>query len=181
MSQVGISGQYQLPNYIAQVLLDHNKTVHDVLGLDHAQLSNYVTCAVRAYRTGNQTISTGTVTKILFNDEDFDIGGDFRGDGANSNFLVPTTDYYFILGQIRMDNLVANNDVFLTLHDDGGLIVRESQQGQGGGVQALTLITVEYLTLNHLIDLRIEQDSGGDKILKEGRDKSFFIIRRIGA
>ena len=94
MPQIGIYHGLSVHNHSGVTqggLLDH-AVLTNVLSDQHHALPNLgdltIDCACKAYLTADQTCNNGVMQKILWNAEDFDIGGDFRANGSSSLALV---------------------------------------------------------------------------------------------
>jgi len=181
MPQVGISGQFQLPNYIAQVLLDHTKAVHDALGIDYEALSNLgLKCAVSAWRNGNQNIPASTWTKILWNAEEFDVGGDFRADGANSDFTAPGDDHYLIIPGVNFNVTGANKTGQCAIYLEG-VIIKCAQQKAASAAppDLLNPIAMPYMTAGEVITIHVWHNDVAAKDVIGAQTETFLYIARI--
>jgi len=181
MGQVGISGQYQLPNYISQVLLDHTKAVHDALGIDYETLSNLgLKCGVSAWRNGVQSIPQNTWTKILWNAEEFDIGGDFRADGANSDFTAPTNGYYLVIPGVSISVASADKYSRCAVYKEGANI-KMSEQITTGTVppDLLNPIAMPYLTIGQVITIYVHHTDVAPVNIVGTQTQTWLYIARI--
>ena len=65
------------------------------------------TVKCRAFLTSGQVnLTDGAWTKVLLNNESYDIGSNF--DTANSRFTAPVTGYYSISGTIHFTNVISD-------------------------------------------------------------------------
>lgn len=200
MPQRGISSQYQLPNFIAQVLLDHtnalhnamgldfgdldltdhNKALHDALALEHGDLSNITTCNVRAYLSAQQNIVDVTTTKILYNAEDWDVGGDFDADGADSDFTAPATDFYNVYAQTEFATMGVNPSATMYIYKEGAVEIQEEAHSfKTPGIGTVSVHGTIQLDLGEVCDIRIWQDSGSGEYIVGDRLRSFVCIAKV--
>ena len=181
MAQTGISGQYQLPNYIAQVLLDHNQAIHDALGIDYEALSNLgLKCAVSVWRNGVQNIAQNTWTKILWNAEEFDIGGDFRADGANGDFTAPADGHYLTMPGVAMNLAGVNKYCRCAIYLEGVMIKMAEQMARGTvPPDLLNPIAMPYLTAGEVIEIYVHHTDAAPINLIGAQTQTWLYIARI--
>lgn len=168
MGQVGIGSQGMLAPHTHLSIPDGGIIYKD--GLPSRNFAH-------AWLNGNQVIPTGVLTKILYNAELFDISGDFTADGVASSFLVPATDYYEIFAQtcwqavslVRiLHAIIVNGANVGGRYDDP----RDDRRGN-------CVFTKQFLTIGDVIDIRVEQNSGGNETIDGLVDRTFVIIRRL--
>lgn len=180
MPQRGIGSQFQLPNYIAQLLLDHNAAVHDALGIDHATLVNKLPYYARAYRNGAQAIPQNNITKILYNAETFDIGGNFDADGVDSDFLVPLAGYYSIKSAIQFNTMGDSKDILIYIYNNGGTLTRNMHRVRGVFDECIQISAERHFALNDVIDIRCQHNDANPRNISGDQNLTWVIIRFLG-
>lgn len=181
MPQRGIGQAYQLPNYIAQVLLDHNVAVHNALGLDHSQLINHITCLCSAYLFANQNHPTATITKVLFDRETLDVGGNFDADGADSDFTAPADGDYRVYFQFANIDLVANTIQRIYIYKEG---VEWSERRTGCGMDVtlpgINISDIVPLLAGEKMTFHAYHSQIGNSQIRNTREFTFVNISRVG-
>jgi len=157
----------------------HNKLIHDALAIALSSLTFSLGC--RAWRNGIQAINDTTITKVLFNSEDYDIGGpNFNADGANSNFLTPSNGYYLIYAVAGWASITLGRGVIYIYKNGNPIAEKRATFANILSDDGLIIISLENLAVNDLIDIRVWQSSGGAKNITSGRDKTFVGITKLG-
>lgn len=125
--------------------------------------NQYVTSTVRArayLNTQQNNIPNVTQTKVLLDAESYDTGNDFDADGVDSDFTVPVTGWYLVIGQITWTSVVADKAYWTGIGVDGTVIA----WGLLHASHAYTLISqvsdIIYVTANQKITLEAYQGSG---------------------
>jgi len=172
-----------LPNTIANILTNHTKPVHDALALDHESLSNIISCSCRAYRNANQIINTGVWTKVLFNAEDYDIGGKFDADGIDSNFKAPSTAKYILYSNITFGLMPDGKIIDMMIYDHTADHTIATFRTVAAGTQDhnVTGLTISELILNHFYHIYVKHDAGVAKSILGDRNRAFISIHRLGS
>lgn len=137
-------------------------------------------CAVRAYRGAQQVIANNTTTKVLFDTENYDIGGDFDADGVDSNFTVPDTGYYFLQSLVTLVDLADTNLARIYIYNDGASIAESYQIQAGASHLSLLISTSQLLVAGALIDIRVFHLFGANRNVMAGSPVSFFTIFKLG-
>ena len=122
-----------------------------------------ITPKAKAYPTNNQTIATGTWTKVVLNAEIYDVGNDFDST-TNYRFTAPVSGYYLVIGQLIW-NSMGNNSFYLSIWRNGSSadrIVTDSIKPAVGVVHTQRIVDIVYLTANQYIELYCYQDSGSN-------------------
>jgi hypothetical protein len=73
--------------------------------------------AFSAYQSATQTLSSGTVTKILFQSEEFDTNNNF----ASSTFTPTVAGYYQIQGSLSIPAASNAGEIQMYVYKNGGL------------------------------------------------------------
>ena len=141
---------------------------------------------IKVYRTtSNQTIATGTETKVQWNAEEFDIFSEFDLT-TNYRFTTTTPGYYNITANITWSGLPAGDKHYWALIKKNGSIVAEDLRhemaaGDVDSVGALTNMvhTMLYLNKNDYIEIYVEHDGGANTDIYKGSNRSYLIIYRI--
>lgn len=221
-----------LPNAIAQVLSDHDKSIHDALGINadtldtlHASSLALITrklddfgtpddntdlnasttrhgllrklgggtanflradgtwaspgggwsCAARAYRSAAMAVQTATYSKIQFDVENYDLGGNF----ANFKFTAPANGYYLITATVGLDLVADGKRFFIFIYIDGS---RWAQRGiHTGRAQEIyaDITSIEYLTAGREVEIYVWHDHGAARDVRTGRDKTWICVTRL--
>ena len=102
-----------------------------------------------AYRSGSQTISASTLTKVQLNAEDFDTNNNFDS-ATNYRYTAPVTGFYQINARVANN---GNGAIFLTIYKngsefrDGGLTTIATGRSAIVYSDLLSLTAADYLEL----------------------------------
>jgi hypothetical protein len=131
--------------------------------------------AFSATNNANQSFSTGTFTKILFQTETFDTNNNF----ASSTFTPTVAGYYAIIASLNQDFAGSNGTYASTaIYKNGSLYqlssYRSATAGTGlyGGQQATALVycngSTDYIEIyaqtNNITPIIAQTNSGGSTI-----------------
>lgn len=101
------------------------------LALISAAAGSLPVAAVRAYKSAStQSIPTGVDTKITFDVETFDTGGNF----ASSRFTAPRAGYYSIKASLFWLNVEANKEYVAQIFKNGSLFTQGKEFSSTPGV-----------------------------------------------
>lgn len=109
-----------------------------------------------AYKSTDQTVSTGSSTKITFTSEEFDTGSDF--DTTNSRYTAPSTGKYMLIADLRFPGITSTDYHYVNVYKNGGAYKTFYSQLEDGGfaTRHLSLTTVLNLTSGDYIELYTE-------------------------
>ena len=117
--------------------------------------------AFSVYRSGaNQDISHNTYTKVLFDAEVFDVGGNF--DTSNSRFTAPITGKYLLMGHIY---IYPTYQVETYVYKNGSIYKRFSGPiGSGGNdnPNGQKFVDVVHLDVGEYVEIYARQFRTGD-------------------
>ncbi len=129
----------------------------------------------RGYRSGTQSIPSGTWTKVNLNAESFDLGNDFDTT-TNYRFNVPVSGYYQINAAIRFNNAGDGVKTGVGVWVNGDNINwLEVQQG-GAASGGIALPDIQYLAAGDYAELWAYQNSGANKDISGGLNNCFLSI-----
>ncbi len=122
--------------------------------------------AFSAYKdNGNQSIGTATFTKLTFNTEDFDTGGNF----ASDTFTVGTAGYYQISASSRIN---TNGTSILSLYKNGTAYHEVYEWTSSAQWNSASLSVLMYLSVNDTLE--IYGYSGASGTAGNGRINTWF-------
>jgi len=97
----------------------------------------------RAYVTSNQSISSGTTTKINFDAEDWDIGSKF--DTSNNRFTPGEVGYFYLYLNILVSAFNDGDHCNVTIVKNGSTdLVYHRHRGAGTSNASISFSTVAY-------------------------------------
>lgn len=117
----------------------------------------------RAKRSGNQTIGSGSWTKVQLDTETFDVGGDFDND-TNYRFTAPVTGYYQVNTLVTWSGL-AGSDFYVKIYKNGTGIITASIHGVTSNATSRAISDLVYLEATNYVELYVYQNSGGNKTI----------------
>jgi len=140
----------------------------------------YQGCGVHACRNAIQDIPNMIITKILFDTEFYDIGGDFDADGVDSNFITPSTGYYFFNATMTLNMTNVDKQIFMYLYKDGISEIESFVENCITGNFSSTVSALLYLILGEVLDVRIWHNSGLAQAIIGGLTTNYLHIFKIG-
>jgi len=154
--------------------------------IDHDALLNFTEAAhlpflgCRAFLdVAGQVLTTALTTKVLFNAEDYDLGGDFDADGVDSDFIAPSDGYYLIDTCITFLLMPDQVECHVRIYKNGNRIIDMVGTPAHTGTFAIPSMTIEYLLENDVIDIRARHTAGIDKDVGHGRQVTYVNIFRV--
>ena len=130
--------------------------------------------AFAAYNASNQSIPSGTFTKIEMSTEEFDLNNEYDHQ-TNYRFTPTVAGYYQINGQFRIGSV--SNEFFIALNKNGSGFTRGTNQlyGSTSSIGASILSQVIYLNgSGDYVEMFAYQASGGNLSLAAGRNYLLF-------
>jgi len=132
-----------------------------------------------AYLSSNQTLTTGTWTKVLFNTENFDGDGEYDN-ATNYRFTATNAGYYFIGGVARFTALGTDIVFGVALNKNSGTYLNVNMANEDASAnRALDIFIIVYLAANDYVELEARQDSGGNANVEGGANKTIFFGHRL--
>ena len=134
----------------------------------------------RAYRSSNQTISTGTSTQIQFNAESWDPNGDFDS-STGYDYVVPTGEGGKYLVTASLDQGVNVDQTFCRLYItvNGGAAALSYLKTSGTSEQSSQASDIIDLSAADSVEIFFHHAAGSNKLVYAGETGSYFSIQRI--
>ena len=132
----------------------------------------------RAFITGSdQTIGTGTFTKVAFNAETFDPSGVYDH-STNYRFTPGVAGYYFINAQVTSANTVDFNGFKLRVYKNGSAIA--GMQVRHTHADSITISTIDLADDDDYYEIFVFQNSGSNSDIRNiDIDNSFQAFKII--
>ena len=126
----------------------------------------------RAYIGGSdQTIATGTWTKVAFNTETFDPSGVYDH-SSNYRFTPATAGYYFINAQVTSADVSDWNKFMLRVYKNGSAVA--GMQVRHTYADSITISTIDLSDADDYYEIFVYQNSGSNKDVRNiDMDNSF--------
>ena len=140
------------------------------------------TAGAYAYRAANQSIATATTTKVAWDTELYDIGGDFDST-TNNRYTVASGEggKYFVTANLNMN--VATDAVMLTcfLYKNGSQLIRAKSATSATTTDQATvgLTCVIELAATDYIEIFANHTKGSNADLQGNVNRNWFIITRL--
>ena len=133
--------------------------------------------AFYAKNGSNQTISSGSNTKVLFATEDFDTNNCY----TNSTFTPTIAGKYFIHTQINFDINATTNSIEVRVHKNGSLVVKSRKTHYFGNSQQTYIISTiqEANGSSDYFEIYTSQNSGSDRTLVGDAAQTYFTAYRL--
>ena len=135
-------------------------------------------------KKGSQTIGTGADTIISFDSEDYDNQSEFDIAVNQGRFTASVTGWYHVSATILFDSAswAAGNYAALSIYKNGVAVIRLGSQVAGGAITSYVGVAGSsdiYLTAGDYIDIRIYQNTGGNRSLINDTKWNYVSIHRF--
>lgn len=132
-----------------------------------------------AYLGSNQTIATGTFTKLNLDTELYDAGGNFNT--TTSRYVAPVSGYYSIKGAVRFVDLNAGNYPFVAIYKNGAAAAFSSMAVHANGEDPRLIVAKDiFLAATDYVELFAQHNFGTDRTASSGDAQSWITIHLIG-
>lgn len=133
-----------------------------------------------AYLENNQSVNSGSTTKILCNIETYDIGGEYDN-VTNYRFVAAAAGYYLIIGTICVSALAANKYASCIIQKDGvGIVEANEIVGGTASDTRVQAATIAYLAATNYIELYCYHTHGSARNVAGGIGNTNLRVQRIG-
>jgi len=131
-----------------------------------------MTPAFQAYRSGNQTISNSTYTKMNYNAEIFDTDGCYDN-STNYRFTPTEAGKYFLYAQVQSQDTTDINDNFISIRKNGTDIAFNNTPHLHYHTKAVSGIAVANGTSDYF-EVFVFNNTGGSSFTMYGVDESSY-------
>ena len=133
--------------------------------------------AVSVYLGSNQDITASTITKLVLDTEVYDVRSEFDS-ATNYEFTATEAGKYLICAQAQFISLDTNDDLRLMVYVNGSSAIEERTEANNAVQQALQCMNVLDLSVADVVDLRVLNNTGGDR-LSAGQRFTFLSITKL--
>lgn len=135
-----------------------------------------MTSKARAYlKTVNQSISASTLTTITFNEESYDVDGEFDKT-TNYDFTVTKEGYHLITVGVDLTNTLANTG-YIRIYDGSSVLsIRRFDLTAG---DRNTIVLTDILKLSTSAAIYVQIYCGVASTIGYGENATFFAVHRI--
>lgn len=137
----------------------------------------------RAYLSADQDdLADGVWTKVDLDQESYDIGADFNV--ATYKFVVPTTGYYLVVGQVVFEatDLVVDKAYSVAIYKGGALIIQAATHASHAATLSVIVTDIVYLAAADEIELYALSDSGDAAVdIESGETFTFLAIHLLSS
>lgn len=134
---------------------------------------------IRAYlATADQTIGTGSATKVALNAEDYDIMAEFDST-TNYRFTAKKKGHYIIIGSVNYKDPVADKIVSAYIYKNGSVVTENSVHTSS--TSGITVMVADILSLDagDYIELYTEHNTGANEDIEAVSSRTFLSIHKI--
>lgn len=133
----------------------------------------------RAYLTSNQSIATGTWTKVTLNSESFDHPDNLFDSSTNYRFTAPFTSRYAVGASVTIDHGASTMGIRIV--KNGSTVLAEHYSGIGTtNATSQTVTDIYQLAASDYIELFAYQGSGGNENVMGGAEYTHMAIHLVG-
>lgn len=126
--------------------------------------------AFSAYKSTNQTLTTGVTTKLTFDTEDFDTNNNFA-----SSIFTPTVAGYYMIVACSAWGASATGQATIYLYKNGGLIKNGSSDALDNNINTTNISCLVYANgTTDYFEIYGLQNSGGNLISVGGSQYTYF-------
>jgi len=141
--------------------------------------ANGFASGAKGYKSAaDQTIANNTFTKVVLDEEEFDILAEFDKT-TNYRFTAQVAGYYLFIGQCYYYPSVDLIQYKSLVYKNGTSCQATSVGNSGTNGFNLTVVGVGYLAVNDYLELYTYQTSGANAQLLKGIDLTFLIVKRL--
>ena len=141
--------------------------------------ANGFASGAKGYKSAaDQTIANDTFTKVVLDEEDFDILAEFDKT-TNYRFTVQVAGCYLFIGQCYYYPSVDLKQYKSIVYKNGTSYQATSVGNSGTNGFNLTATGIGYLEVNDYLELYTYQASGANAQLLKGKDLTFLIVKRL--
>lgn len=142
-----------------------------------------ITAKARAFLSADQDdLDDGVWEKVNLDQESYDIGADF--DTAAYKFVVPTTGYYLVTGQVIFEatDLVADKGYSVAIYKNAAQIIWATTHASHAATLSVIVTDIVYLAAADDIELYALSDSGDNAVdIESGEDQTFLAIHFLSS
>lgn len=132
----------------------------------------------RAYRSTNQSVNSGSLTKVQLDTESFDVGSDFDN-ATNYRFTAPVTGYYAICAQASLASPVDQTLLQLDLLKNASDFLRDTAVASGTNTIVAKVSDIALLTASDYLELNVTHTSGSAKNISGGTGMTFLSVHLL--
>lgn len=135
----------------------------------------------RAYLSSNQSIPSGTDTKVLFDTETFDVDGEYDNT-TNYRFTATNAGYYLITSKIMFINKQSGKIYVNRIYVNGSTCYEQHVISEGTVINyghSVTLPEIVYLAAGDYVEIFAYQNTGSAVNLSGEIDHTSFAIHRL--
>ncbi|MCK9595433.1 MAG: hypothetical protein M0R35_07150 [Candidatus Omnitrophica bacterium] len=131
----------------------------------------------RAWAGTSQTISTGTITKVTFGSEDYDVNNEF----ASSRFTAKTAGYYLFEACINFTNLVeGDTGMIYIMKNSSSAPIGLHTHTLGGAIENyLSVCALINMAVNDWVEVYCQQNHGSDRTINNNGATNHFAGKLI--
>lgn len=158
-------------------LTDNGSNTTGFLGFDHVLTADWqAQVMARAYLTaGDQTIGTGSSTKVTLDAETYDIGADFDS-ATNNRFVAPVTGYYDVFAQVKYVSPVADKVYRAQIKRNGATLADSQAHASNTGIVCAQVADTIYMAAAQYVELFTEHNAGGDETIGAGTQHTYMAV-----
>ena len=132
----------------------------------------------RAYCNSNQSISSGTWTKIQLNAEDFDTLSEFDST-TNYRFTASTAGYYVVNGNVGFLAAVADKVIYVGIRKNNSEEAIVSYQASCTNTIYGNVSAIIYLAVNDYLDLWVYHEFGSNYNVNGNRAVTYLSVAKL--
>lgn len=134
----------------------------------------------RAYLSADQSINSGSSTKVQFDTESYDTGSDFDN-ATNYRFTAPVTGYYAVSVQVVFENTTDGVAIQLDLQKNGTDFTRTHTSTSGNNYDSICISDTVLLTSSDYLEVKFTHSAGSARNISGGTgpDLTFFSVHLL--
>lgn len=149
-----------------------------------ARLASIEQVGVKAHLNSSQTIGTGSITQVNLGATDLEDSDVFTVDLPNNNIDVDVAGTFYLYAKVvwaGSGNWSSGDIISTQLFVNGSRVERYDGIHVGeNNDQTQTVTSVQSLSANDTIDMRVFHDRGGNESLQSGATRTSLQAHRIG-
>lgn len=122
-----------------------------------------------AYKSGAQTVNTGSATQITFETEEFDTNNNF----ASSAYTAPVNGFYLFNGAIGNNAAASATRFVVDIFVDGAVAKRGIDRSVNAATGASAVVAMIQLTAAQVVDIRVTP-VGANQAITVAQSTTYF-------
>ena len=132
----------------------------------------------KVYRSSNQTITTGTYTKVQFNAEVFDTLTEFDS-STNHRYVAGTAGIYLLNSTLMYADMGDTLDMICEIRVNNTAVATFDHKSSSTNYESVAVTVVQNLSASDYVEVFTKHMHGADRLLFSGQQNTYFCVQRL--